>query len=75
MAVGSQFSGRGVGAALVHAFEERAAQLGCDYVQLSVYTDNARARAVYDKAGWDLCEQVGAVVLYKKKLARAASSS
>ncbi len=75
MAVGRQFSGRGVGVALTHAIEERATKLGYDYVQLSVYTDNARAHAVYDKAGWDLCQQVGAVLLYKKKLARAASSS
>jgi len=72
VAVGRQFSGRGVGVALVNAFEERA---NCDYMQLSVYTDNARARAVYDKTGWDLCEQAGGVALYKKKLARTASSS
>ena len=74
IAVASEFSGKGAGAAMVNAFEDRARQLGYEFVQLSVYTDNARARAVYEKAGWDLCEQIGATVLYRKKLASTATS-
>jgi ribosomal protein S18 acetylase RimI-like enzyme len=62
-------SGRGVGAALMKAFEQRAAELGYHYLQLSVYADNARARAVYDKAGWELCDSGGEVVTYRKRLA------
>jgi len=60
--------GRGVGAALMTAFEARARALGYRSARLSVYDDNERAHALYARAGWREWERVGARTLV---LARA----
>lgn len=44
--------GRGVGRALMEAAEEAARKAGLRYVSLMVTEDNAAARALYDRAGF-----------------------
>jgi GNAT superfamily N-acetyltransferase len=68
VAVTPEFSGRGVGVAVVKAFEDHAKGLGFDVLQLSVHSDNCKARAVYDKAGWELNDTGGPVVFYRKRV-------
>jgi ribosomal protein S18 acetylase RimI-like enzyme len=67
-------SGKGIGVALVNAFEARARAMHFDYVTLSVYADNPRARAVYEKAGWELYSPNERVVFYRKRLAGAPAA-
>ena len=44
--------GQGVGQLLVRELRARLAAAGYRYVQLLVYTDNARAVALYERTGW-----------------------
>lgn len=44
--------GRGVGRALVEAFQAHVIEHGYGSGRLSVYRDNAAARHVYERAGW-----------------------
>jgi GNAT superfamily N-acetyltransferase len=44
--------GRGIGARLLEAVEQRARQLGCCRVTLEVQESNTRARRVYGRAGF-----------------------
>jgi ribosomal protein S18 acetylase RimI-like enzyme len=44
--------GRGVGEALVHAFEDEVVRLDCAAARLSVYRDNDAARRLYERCGW-----------------------
>ena len=68
IAVSPRFAGNGAGAALMLAFEERARQMQYDYLRLSVYADNDRARGVYERAGWTLDSADQRVVDYEKPL-------
>lgn len=61
---------KGIGTKLMRAFVERAEQLEMCSVSLSVYQDNLRARAFYDRSGWITCgdEESGhspSVIYYK----------
>jgi len=53
LAVLPQHRGRGVGRALLLAAEERARQKGCCRLTLEVRDDNAAARALYRRCGFD----------------------
>lgn len=44
--------GAGLGRQLVEAFEARSRELGACSLRLSVYPDNAGARGLYEKCGW-----------------------
>ena len=57
--------GRGVGRALLAAVEAWAAARGYRYVTLNVFAANARARSVYERAGY-----VPDTVRYAKELPR-----
>ena len=46
------FRGRGIGRALLAAVEAKARELGCCKVTLEVLSDNVRARAIYERAGF-----------------------
>lgn len=68
IAVDPKFAGRGAGQALMQAFERAAKERGFESAQLSVYADNDRARAVYEKSGWTLTKQDGRVAYFEKRL-------
>lgn len=46
--------GRGVGEALLRALPERLREAGFGRAVLSVYADNSRATALYERLGWQL---------------------
>lgn len=46
------FRGRGVGRELLAAVEAKARELGCCKITLEVLSDNVRARAIYERAGF-----------------------
>lgn len=50
--VSAKATGAGVGSALMKGFEEAARERGFTHMRLSVLNSNARARRVYEKAGW-----------------------
>lgn len=52
VAVHEAWQSLGVGAALIAALRERAAESGADHVSLSVETDNPRARTLYRRLGF-----------------------
>ena len=51
--VKSAARGLGVGDALMSAFEEEARKLSARAIHLTVYDSNERARALYERAGWN----------------------
>jgi ribosomal protein S18 acetylase RimI-like enzyme len=53
LAVLPEHRGRGVGRALLAAVEEHARRKGCCKLTLEVQDDNPRARALYDKFGFE----------------------
>jgi ribosomal protein S18 acetylase RimI-like enzyme len=53
LAVLPEHRGRGVGRALLTAAEDRALRSGCCRLTLEVQEDNPRARALYDKFGFE----------------------
>jgi len=53
LAVLPQYHGQGVGQALLKAVEERARRKGCCKLTLEVLDDNARARELYRRFGFD----------------------
>jgi GNAT superfamily N-acetyltransferase len=53
LAVLPQHQGKGVGPALLEAVEDRARRRGCCKLTLEVLDDNARARAVYGRFGFE----------------------
>ncbi len=53
LAVLPQYRGRGVGRALLAAAEERAQRRGCCRLTLEVQDDNALARALYERFGFE----------------------
>jgi ribosomal-protein-alanine N-acetyltransferase len=52
IAVAPEARRRGIGAALLAAFEAEAAARGAAGAYLEVAADNAAARALYDRSGW-----------------------
>lgn len=63
-----KFSGVGVGHAIMQIFEENAKAIGVDYMVLSVYEDNKRARAMYERSGWQILRRVEKGLVYFKLL-------
>jgi ribosomal protein S18 acetylase RimI-like enzyme len=59
LAVLPEHQGRGVGALLLAAVEERALARGCCKVTLEVREDNARARRLYERRGFGDFELAG----------------
>lgn len=55
--------GRGLGRALVDAAEARARERGARHMTLHVFARNTRARALYERAGYD-----GEMLRYRKRL-------
>jgi ribosomal protein S18 acetylase RimI-like enzyme len=53
LAVLPQYGGRGVGRALLAAVEDRARREGCCKLTLEVRDDNTRARAIYQRFGFE----------------------
>lgn len=53
LAVVAKAEGRGIGRALIDAFENWASTAGYRFVSLSVFAANARAAAVYQRAGYE----------------------
>ncbi len=58
MGVAPSFRGRGVGAALMEAAMAKGRELGYDRVSLLVSGDNSRARALYERFGFSVIEDV-----------------
>lgn len=54
IAVAPRAQGRGVGGRLLAELVERAARDGAEYLMLEVRDDNAPARALYERAGFEL---------------------
>jgi ribosomal protein S18 acetylase RimI-like enzyme len=52
IAVAPSAEGKGVGFALMKAFEERARTLRMASLRLSVYPENSGARRLYERCGW-----------------------
>lgn len=68
IAVSPTCAGRGAASALLREFEQQARERRFDYVHLSVYDDNSRARAVYERAGWIVVGEPVRIVVYQKDL-------
>ncbi len=41
----------------MQAFEEQARAMQYDFISLSVYRNNSRARSVYERAGWKVSQE------------------
>jgi ribosomal protein S18 acetylase RimI-like enzyme len=52
LAIRPEFRGRGIGRRLLDAVVDKAAQLGCCKVTLEVHEGNARAKQMYEAAGF-----------------------
>lgn len=52
LAVDSAYQGQGIGTVLIHAFEQRAQQLGHHKVMLIVDQENPKARKLYERLGY-----------------------
>ena len=52
IAVDSSFEGQGIGRILLHKAEDWAREQGCSLLTLYVFSDNSRARKVYEKLGF-----------------------
>jgi ribosomal protein S18 acetylase RimI-like enzyme len=61
-------AGKGYGKDLMKAFEEKAIELGYDYLRLSVYKSNERAKALYSKQGWKSVETPIPILYFYKEL-------
>lgn len=66
--VDPKHAGKGIGKAMMAAFEERARTMGMDHMRASVYKHNDRARAVHRKLGWEVYQEKGDVLNYRKDL-------
>lgn len=63
LAVAEHAAGRGVGTALIAAMEAEARARGATSITLHVFANNARARALYERAGY-----AGEILRYFKSL-------
>ena len=52
LAVASEMEGQGVGSALLRAAEDWGRDRGFSKLTLAVFSDNRRAKAVYERQGW-----------------------
>jgi GNAT superfamily N-acetyltransferase len=71
LAVLPEYRGRGIGRQLLAAVERKARELGCCKVTLEVQENNARARQVYEHAGFEQAvygEATGGSLYYWKNL-------
>jgi ribosomal protein S18 acetylase RimI-like enzyme len=66
IAVSPEFTRRGVGAALMEAFEREALVRGYGMLRLSVYESNTRAIQLYRRFGWSPVGRSGPLVTYEK---------
>lgn len=63
LAVAKNAEGRGIASALIAACERNASEHGARYMTLHVFASNSRARALYEKCGYD-----GEMLRYIKSL-------
>jgi ribosomal protein S18 acetylase RimI-like enzyme len=63
--VSPQFRRQGIAQQLIAGYEQQVWAKGCDVIYLSVYADNAGARALYEGCGWRAVND-GTVVTYKR---------
>jgi ribosomal protein S18 acetylase RimI-like enzyme len=63
LALAPAVEGRGLGRALLDAAETRARQQGARHMTLHVFAGNARARALYERAGY-----FGEILRYRKRI-------
>lgn len=68
IAVDPAFAGHGIGKAIMDKFENDAVGMNLNYMRLSVYKDNMRARAVYEKSGWQVLDESDKIVYYYKEI-------
>lgn len=68
IAVVRQYNGRGIGRALLEAFEDAAKQRGATQLGLSVEADNAAARRLYGNCGWQMTREDENDAYYSKDL-------
>jgi len=64
LGVSPDFRRQGIGQRLIRAYEEEAWKRGYEELQLSVYENNAGARALYEACGWKPLKSNGKVVTY-----------
>lgn len=62
------FKGKGVGYELINAFEARVVEYQAKSMRLSVYSDNIAARKFYEKAGWQVFDNVNGPFVYYYKI-------
>lgn len=60
------YRGSGASSVMVEKFEEGLKELSIDTYYLSVFSDNERARAFYEKCGFELFDENSIEVKYKK---------
>ena len=58
LSVSPDFSGRGIGSALIRAAEVKAQQCGFQKIALAVLTSNTRAHALYLKSGYKADKEI-----------------
>lgn len=66
--VAENAQGSGIATRMMETFIDRAKAAGYDFVRLSVYASNARARKFYEKTGWQPEITNKPVMGYFKKL-------
>ncbi|GAB2975358.1 hypothetical protein GCM10027049_07400 [Mucilaginibacter puniceus] len=66
--IDENYAGLGIGQQLMVAFEEKARELGMDFMRLSVYDYNLKAIHVYEKCGWQKLAKKENVFYYFKTL-------
>ena len=66
IAVDPSYGGRGYGAKFLEMFEEHSRTSGYDYMRLSVYEENDRARKLYSSSGWECLNNSGNTLYYYK---------
>lgn len=62
------FRGRKAGSSLMQAFEQKAKEFGYDYMRLSVYKENIKARQLYSKNNWKVSENESSEFYYYKEI-------
>lgn len=70
IAVDPANSKKGGGSMLMQSFEQKARELGYNYMRLSVYEENKTARQLYSKSGWQPLEIESPVIYYYKEISQ-----
>lgn len=68
IAVAEGNRGAGIADALVDGFLERLVRRGVGIVQLSVFTDNPRAVAFYERTGWTVAERSADSIVFERSI-------